>query len=66
MKQIKERKPEINPYHFLLNFLSMTVFPFLGKPILQSFDLMNDAEFQQFVEERKTMVPMWIKLMLNS
>ena len=66
MKQIKERKPEINPYHFLLNFLSMTVFPFLGKPILQSFDLMNDAEFQKFVEERKTMVPMWIKMMLNS
>ena len=66
MKQIKERKPEINPYHFLLNFLSMTVFPFLGKPILQSFDLMDDTEFQQFVEERKTMVPMWIKMMLNN
>ena len=47
MKQIKERKPEVNPFHFLLNFLSMTVFPFLGKPILQSFDLMNDAEFQK-------------------
>ena len=66
MKQIKERKPEVNPFHFLFNFLSMTVFPFLGKPILQSFDLMNDKEFQQFVEERKTMVPMWIKTMLNN
>ena len=66
MKQIKERKPDVNPFHFLLNFLSMTVFPFLGKPILQSFDLMDDAEFQQFVEERKTMVPMWIKMMLNN
>ena len=66
MKQIKERKSDVNPFHFLLNFLSMTVFPFLGKPILQSFDLMNDAEFQKFVEERKTMVPMWIKMMLNS
>lgn len=66
MKQIKERKPEINPFHFLLNFLSMTVFPFLGKPILQSFDLMNDDEFQKFVEERKTLVPMWIKMMLNN
>ena len=66
MKQIKERKPDVNPFHFLLNFLSMTVFPFLGKPILQSFDLMNDVEFQKFVEERKTMVPMWIKMMLNN
>ena len=66
IKQIKERQPNLNPFHFLLNFLSMTVFPFLGKPILQSFDLMDDDEFQQFVEERKTMVPMWIKMMLNN
>lgn len=66
MKQIKERQPDLNPFHFLLNYLSMTVFPFLGKPILQSFDLMDDDEFQKFVEERKTMVPMWIKMMLNN
>jgi AcrR family transcriptional regulator len=66
LKQIQEKKPEVNPFHFLLNFLSMTVFPFLGKPILQSFDLMNDEEFQKFVEERKTLIPIWIKMMLNN
>ncbi|SFI58477.1 transcriptional regulator, TetR family [Kaistella treverensis] len=66
LKQIKERRPDLNPFHFLLNFLSLTVFPFVGKPILQSFDIMNDAEFHQFVEERKTFVPVWIKMMLNN
>ncbi len=66
IKQIKERKPDINPFHFLLNFLSMTVFPFVGKPILTTFDLMDEVKFQQFVEERKTMVPMWMKMMLNN
>ena len=66
IKQIKEKKPELNPFHFLLNFLSMTAFPFVTKPILQSFDIMNDKEFQNFVEERKTLVPIWIKMMLNS
>lgn len=65
LKQIKEKRPDLNPFHFLLNFLGLTVFPFVGKPILQSFDLMNDSEFQKFVEERKTLVPMWIKMMLN-
>ena len=65
IKQIQERKPELNPFHILLNFLSMTAFPFVLKPILQTFDLMNDDEFQQFVEERKTLVPLWIKIMLN-
>ena len=65
IKQIQERKPELNPFHILLNFLSMTAFPFVVQPILQTFDLMNDEEFQQFVEERKTLVPLWIKIMLN-
>jgi AcrR family transcriptional regulator len=66
IKQIQEKKSEINPFHFLINFISMTVFPFLGKPILQSFELMNDSEFQKFVEERKKFVPVWIKMMLNN
>jgi AcrR family transcriptional regulator len=44
MKQIKERKPELNPFHFLL----------------------SDAAFQAFVEERKKLVPIWIKLILNN
>ena len=66
IKQIQEKKPDFNPFHFLLNFISMTVFPFLGKPILQSFDFMNDAEFQKFVEERKAFVPIWMKMMLNN
>ena len=65
IKQIREKKPELNPFHFLLNFLSMTAFPFVVKPILQSFDFMNNDEFQNFVEERKILVPMWIKMMLN-
>lgn len=66
IKQIQEKNPEINPFHFLINFISMTVFPFLGKPILQTFELMNDSEFQKFVEERKKFVPVWIKMMLNN
>ena len=66
IKQIREKKPELNPFHFLLNFLSMTAFPFVVKPILQSFDLMNNDEFQNFVEERKTLVPVWMKMILNN
>lgn len=64
--QIKEKNPELNPFHFLLNFLGMTVFPFLARPVFQNFHIMNDDEFQKFVEERKTLVPQWIKLILNS
>lgn len=66
IQQIKEKNPELNPFHFLLNFLGMTVFPFLARPVFQNFHIMNDDEFKKFVEERKTLVPQWIKLILNS
>ena len=66
IQQIKEKNPGLNPFHFLLNFLGMTVFPFLARPVFQNFHIMNDDEFQKFVEERKTLVPQWIKLILNS
>ena len=66
IQQIKEKNPELNPFHFLLNFLGMTVFPFLARPVFQNFHIMNDDEFQKFVEERKTLVPQSIKLILNS
>ena len=66
MKQIEEKKPGLNPLHFIVNFLSMTAFPFIVKPILKNFNILNDEEFQQFVEERKTLVPVWIKMILNS
>ena len=65
LKQIQERKPEMNPSHFLINFLSMTIFPFIAKPVFNTFDLMKESEYQQFVEERKTLVPIWIKTLLN-
>ncbi|MBW8362895.1 MAG: TetR/AcrR family transcriptional regulator [Kaistella sp.] len=66
MRQIQEKKPGLHPFHFIINFLSMTVFPFAGKPILKNLSIMNDEEFQQFVEERKTLVPIWIKMIVNS
>lgn len=66
ISQIKERKPNSNPFHYLFNFLGMTIFPFVAKPLFMSFELMDEASFQQFVEERKILVPLWMKTLLNT
>lgn len=66
IKQIKERRPDINPFHLLFNFLGMTIFPFVARPIISGFDLMNDQDFQAFVKDRKTLIPVWMKSMLSS
>ncbi len=63
--QIKEKRPEINPLHYLVNFLAMTIFPFLAKPVFNAFELTNEAEYHQFISERRKLVPIWIKQLLE-
>ena len=65
IKQIKEKRPEINPLLYLVNFLGMTIFPFVAKSVFNTFELMNEDEFQKFVEERKIFVPIWTKTLIN-
>ena len=66
IRQIREKKSDINPFHFLFNFLGMTVFPFVAKPLFMSFELMDESAFKEFVKERKTFVPFWMKTLLNA
>ena len=66
LKQIREKKPDLNPLHFIVNFLSMTAFPFIGMPLIKKFNILSDEEFHKFVAERRTLVPLWTKMILNS
>ncbi|MDR3272445.1 MAG: TetR/AcrR family transcriptional regulator [Flavobacteriaceae bacterium] len=66
INQLKEIDSKINPLHFLMNLLSMCVFPFIAKPILTNFSLMNDTEFQTFVNQRKQLIPKWFEVNMVS
>ena len=65
IKQIKEKRPDMNPLHFLVTFLGMTIFPFVAKPIFNAFQIIKDDEFQQFIEERRKLIPVWVKTLLE-
>lgn len=54
---------EMNPMIFLTNLLSLIVFPFMGKPLLQKIDDADDAQYEKMMHERKKMIPVWIKSM---
>lgn len=55
----------IHPFHFLSNLIGLTVFPFVGKPLLQRVTNVNNKEFNSLMEERKKLVPIWINAMLK-
>ena len=65
IKQIKEKRPDLNPLHFLVTFLGMTIFPFVAKPVFNAFQIIKDDEFQQFIEERRKLIPIWVKTLLE-
>ncbi len=65
-KQLKARRPDIHPIHFVFNVLGMIIFPFIGKPLLQLITGVKSEEIRAIMEERKTLISIWVKAMLEA
>lgn len=63
IQQLKERKPDTNPHHILLNLLGMIIFPFLSAALFKS-STHEQQDFENLMLERKKMIPKWVKMML--
>ncbi len=63
--QLREKRPDINPFHFLLNILGMTIFPFIASPVIASIPLIQQQGAKHMMEERRALIPVWIKAMLE-
>jgi len=62
IRQLHEKRPDINPLQFIMSLLGMAIFPFVAKPILFA----NDAGFNKMMQERKRLVSQWIKVILET
>ena len=58
--QLKERGFTISTLNFVMNVVSMTLFPFLSKPLFVSTGLVKEEEFTNFVMDRKQHIPTWV------
>ena len=65
-KQLKARRPDVNPIHFVFNILGLIIFPFIGKPLLQLIIGVKPAEIHMLMNERKTHIKIWVEAMLNA
>ena len=59
-----ERKINIHPIHILINLMGLIVFPFLGRKVLLKAAGVQDGEFKALMEERKKLIPVWIKMLV--
>ncbi|MBS1731305.1 MAG: TetR/AcrR family transcriptional regulator [Bacteroidetes bacterium] len=62
----KGKITEPNPLHFLMNILSLVIFPFIAQPLLQGISGLNETQFNKLMQERKKMIPVWIKAMMKA
>lgn len=50
----------VHPLQILLNIISLSIFPFMAKPLLQQIAGINKKQFDALIEERKKIVPQLI------
>ena len=58
-----EIKP-VNPIHFMINFLSLIIFPFAAGPIIRNRAGMDMEQYHTLMQQRKKLIPQWIKMMM--
>jgi len=62
VRQIRDKRPDLDPVHFIVSILGMTIFPFAAKPVL----FPDEEKFRTLMEERKTLIVAWAKAMLET
>ena len=50
----------VSPIQLLINILSLCIFPFMAKPLLQQVTSVSKKEYDAMMEERKKTVPQLI------
>lgn len=64
-RQLNEKRPDLNPVHFIVTLLGMTIFPFVARPIIMLSGMTDEQSYMKLMQERKTLVSKWMKNILN-
>lgn len=54
------RIKRVHPIHLLMNMISMTIFPFVGRPMFVRNLRLTDKQFGEIMEQRKKEIPRFI------
>ena len=56
----------VNMSHFMMNFMGLILFPFIAKPLLMRVNGLSKKDFDDLMEERKELVPIWLKAIMKA
>ena len=63
--QKKGIKP-LHTAHLMMNFMGLIIFPFISQPMLMNINGLSKKEFDALMDERKKLVPVWLKAIMTS
>lgn len=66
VQHLKKEKIDIHPLHYVVNIMGMTIFPFVASPLFKVVGGMDQKMFLAMMEQRRKLVPMWIKAVLKA
>jgi AcrR family transcriptional regulator len=61
----KEGNVDFHPVQIILNLTGMIIFPFITRPLILKIGDFDTKEFVEIVNERRKLIPIWMKQMLN-
>lgn len=64
-EQLQHNGFAISTSDFIMNIVSLTIFPFIAKPLFITSGMVKDEDFLQFIENREKLIPEWIFAILK-
>ncbi|MBS1659333.1 MAG: TetR/AcrR family transcriptional regulator [Bacteroidetes bacterium] len=66
IKQLREKRSDVEPAQYLMNIMGLMLFPFLAKPVLLATGLAGEKNFGTLMNQRRQLIPKWIKAILQT
>ena len=63
---MKGKTTKLNKFIKKCNGFGSVIFPFIGQPLLQGISGLNETQFNKLMQERKKLIPVWIKAMMKA
>ncbi len=56
---------QMQPFHFLVNFIGSIVFPFVARPILITSGRVSSEEYLEIIKQQKAIIPQLVQNLMN-
>jgi AcrR family transcriptional regulator len=65
-KELKNNRNKLHPMHFVINLMSLMVFPYVVKPMMMQMFAGEENHYTALMLERKNQIPIWMNRLLSN